>query len=236
MSNAVSTTPGSQVQSASPVSFLNRITKAKMFDHLCLLLLDGSGSMEMPLADGQSKAAATARGAKELMERLQKSSRSSGFHVAVICYSSTTRIRLHPQPVDSLNLAGQDFDPTEGLGELTMIAGALEEAEKMGAAFLASGPANSKLKRAVRIVLMSDGYANDPAETVAAVSRIRTTYPDTMRICTSFLVNENEEDSQLAGEFMASLASVDRDGNPYFQRTSSGAALRNFFEKSSTEE
>lgn len=219
-------------------SFIAKLVKTKMFDQLCLLVLDGSGSMNMRLEDGQTKAGATAEGAKSLAEFLKRSTRSSGFHLAIICYSNNTQIRLYPQPVDNLELSQIVFDPMEGLGDNTMIGKALAEAEKMAKSFLNNQSVTSKLSRSVRIILMSDGYPNDPKEAISVAESIKNSYSDTtMRLCTCFLGNENDEEHWRSAEaFMKSLASTDRSNNQFFTKSHSGAELRNFLEKSSTEE
>jgi hypothetical protein len=221
----------------SPASLLSNLRKAKMFDQLCILVLDGSGSMLTELEDGISKAIATANATKELIHLLQKSSKSPSFSLGVICFADVVETRLHAQSVEAINTDKVNLIPfTKGIGNKTLVMLGLEEAEKMGEAFIKSGEPNSTLKRTVRIILMSDGYAHDFAEAISYADKLRENWADKMRICTSLFGSELENDIDSAEEFLKGIASKDTSGNPYYVRSTSGPILRGFFEKSSTDE
>jgi hypothetical protein len=221
----------------SPASVLSRLRKAKMFDQLCILVLDGSGSMLTELEDGISKAVATATAAKELVQLLKRSSKSPSFSLGVVCFADVAETRLHAQSVDAIDTDKVNFIPfTKGVGNKTLVMLGLKEAENMGEAFLKSGEANSTLKRTVRIILMSDGYANDFDTAISYADKLRENWGDKMRICASLFGSELEEGIDKAEMFLKGIASKDTGGNSYYVRTTSGSTLRGFFEKSSTDE
>ncbi len=219
------------------VSVLTKLRKAKMFDQLCILVLDGSGSMMNKLDDGVSKADATANAARELVHLLQRSSKSPSFSFGIVCFADVAETRLHAQYVEAIDIGKVNFIPfTKGLGDKTLVTLGLQEAANMGEAFLKSGDSNSTLRRTVRIILMSDGYANDFDDAISYADKLRENWGDKMRICASLLGSDIEAAIDKAESFLKGIVSTDTSGNLYYARTTSGSTLRGFFEKSSTDE
>ena len=106
----------------------------------------------------------------------------------------------------------------------------------MASAFLNTGEPGSQLKRDVRILLMSDGYCNEPDCTKETVTDIKEKHIDKIRFCCCLLAHEEEEDLEDAETLMKEIASYDKSGRHCYTRVSNGKDLRSFFEGSSTDE
>jgi len=239
MANSVIKTRAGSVSTSSGTNIatlLKQLKKTKMFDQLCLLVLDSSGSMSHLLVDGSTKTEATKAAAIDLIRTLKKSTKSSGFHVGIICFDTIPQIKLYPQPIDSINEADIDLGEEFGEGSYTRIDLALSEAEKMAAAFLKTAEPGNQLKRDARILLMSDGYCNEPENTKKVVINIKSNHGDKIRMCCCLLSNEGEEALVEAEALMKDIASNDKSGRLCFTRASTGRDLRSFFEGSSTDE
>jgi uncharacterized protein YegL len=238
MANSIIKTPqkGTTKTQKDISAILKGLSKVKMFDQLCLLVLDGSGSMDKMLSNGMKKANAVENATVELIKLLQKSSRSSGFHIGMVCYSSEPETRIHHQPISGINISKYNFNPMEGLGFTTRIDKALIEAEKITEAFLKSTQERSGLRTTVRILLMTDGYCDEPEKTFSIAEELKHKYQDKVRICSSLLVNEEETGWESAEMLLKSISSSDSKGELCYKRTISGSELRNFFERSSTED
>jgi len=217
-------------------ALIKQLKKTKMFDQLCLLVLDASGSMRNLLEDGNTKTIATKTAVIDLISILKKSTKSSGFHLGIVCYDTVPQIRLHVQPIDSVKESKIDWGEEFGNGAYTRIDLALTEAEKMADAFLKSGEPESNNKRDARILLMSDGYCNEPEKTREVVTHFKDTHGDKLRFCCCLLAHTDEQDLELAESLMKEIASTDKSGKLCFTRVSNGKDLRSFFEGSSTDE
>jgi len=239
MANSIIKTNTGSVSTASGTNIamlLKQLKKTKMFDQLCVLVLDGSGSMSHLLEDGSTKTEATKAAAIELIRTLKKSTKSSGFHVGIICYDTIPQIKLYSQPIDSINEADIDLGEEFGEGSYTRIDLALLEAEKMASAFLKTAEPGNQLKRDARILLMSDGYCNEPENTKEVSINIKSNHGDKIRMCCCLLSDEDEEALDEAETLMKHIASNDKSGKLCFTRASTGRDLRSFFEGSSTDE
>lgn len=238
MSNQLQQTNSSGIQRGTKnvSNLLGRLTKQRRFDQLCLLILDGSGSMTNELKDDMTKASAAASAARGLLTSLQNSSNSPSFSLAVICFAEITEVRLHAQYVEHLKVQQIDFDPFPkgGTFAYTYVGKALYEAEKIGEAFINSALPDNGLKRTVRIMLITDGYATDYGEALYAANLIKEKWNDSMRINTALFGRKDEEDYELAESVLMELSSYTPQGKLCYTRTPSEAELRAFFERSST--
>ncbi len=239
MSNSLVKKPGAPLAKAGKAdisALIKQLKKTKMFDQLCLLVLDASGSMRNILEDGNTKTKATKTAVIDLISILKKSTKSSGFHLGLVCYDTIPQIKLHVQPIDSVKESKIDFGEEFGNGEYTRIDLALTEAERMADAFLKSSEPGSNNKRDARILLMSDGYCNEPEKTREVVSKFKLIHGNKLRVCCCLLAHTDEEDLELAESLMKEIASTDKSGKLCFTRVSNGNDLRSFFEGSSTDE
>lgn len=225
-----------KTSSTNIAAILKQLKKTKMFDQLCLLVLDGSGSMGTVLDDESTKTEVTKSAVIDLIKLLKKSTKSSGFHLGIICYDELPKIRLHAQPVDSVSEVEIDLGVDFGEGRFTRIDLALAEAEKIADAFLKTTEPGNQLKRDARILLMSDGYCNAPHKTREVVSSIKGKHAEKIRFCCCLLANEWEEELEEAESLMREIASNDKSGKLCFTRAFNGRDLRSFFEGSSTDE
>lgn len=220
----------------APSSFLRNIVRQQRFDQLCLLLLDGSGSMTYELEPGVSKADAAAAATAQLLELLKKSSNAASFSLGIICFAEIVETRLYQQYVLNLKEDQLDFTPfpKNATCRYTYIAQALDEAERMAEGFLNSKDAGSPMQRTVRILLVSDGYATDAEKAKESAERIKNKFGDTVRINTTIFGRSEEEEYQLAEQLLKDLASTDEKGQLCYERTPSAAALRAFLERTSS--
>ncbi len=217
-------------------SFLRSIVRQQRFDQLCLLLLDGSGSMTHELEPGVSKADAAAAATAQLLELLKKSSNAASFSLGIICFAEIVETRLYHQYVLNLEEGQLDFTPfpKNATCRYTYIAHALDEAERMAEGFLNSKEAGSPIQRTVRILLISDGYATDAKQAIESADRIKNKFGETVRINTTIFGRSEEEEYQLAEQLLKDLASTDEKGQLCYERTPSAAALRAFLERTSS--
>lgn len=237
MSNPLQPIDSNSVSRGKPApSILKRLTKQKRFDQLCLLLLDGSGSMTHKLESGVSKAVAAAKAASGLLASLQASSNAPSFSLGIICFAEKTEVRLFTQNVVSLEGKQIDFTPFPkgATCRYTLVADALNEAEKMAEAFLNSVDSSQQLKRTVRIMLITDGFATDEEKAITAANRIKEKWQDIVRINTALFGRKEEDEFERAESTLKQLASTTPEGKLCYTKTPSEAELRAFFERSST--
>lgn len=237
MSSIVKTGTSAPVSSASPgISAIMKGLKSKLFDQLCLLVLDSSGSMSWELDNGMSKADITRQAVIDLVETLKRSSKSSGFHLAIVTYAALPEVRLLSQAIDSIKAGQIDLGEEFGLGPATRIDLALKKAEEVATAFINSKSPGSRLERTVRILLMSDGYCNMPENTREVATAIKEKHLDAVRICCCLLSAQDEEFFEEAEDLMKSVATELKNGKICYTNGTRGSDLRSFFERSSTEE
>ncbi len=213
---------------------LKSMTKTKMKDQLCLLVLDGSMSMNNLIENNKTKAKATEEALNELVEILTKSANSSWFHLAVITYGAEPELCLPSQLVDKISKNDITLGDLFGKGKSTRIDKALQYAERLATAFLNSAERNKLLERDVRIVLMSDGLCHMPKSTIEIAQKIKSDYSDTIRICTSLLGKNEDSNICEAESLMKEIASKDENDQPFYTRSYNALDLRSFFERSTT--
>lgn len=141
----------------------------KSAEQLGILVLDGSGSMNDPDAYGRgTKAEAVGRAVRELVGRLQKSSRKQDFWLALIVFDNNIAVRLQPTPVVDVDVSSLKTNPY--LGGTTAIGDALYTAGEMANEFLSK---ESDLPRSVIIMLMSDGQNNAGRDPISVAEDIK---------------------------------------------------------------
>jgi uncharacterized protein YegL len=238
MSSSIIKKGQSAVKSVGGTNFspLLKAVKSKLFDQLCLLVLDGSGSMSWEFENGNSKAKVTEEAVLHLIAKLKSSSKSSGFHLGIITYSKIPEVRLQNQLIDNIQPSEINLGKKFGEGPATRIDLALQRAYEVATEFINNKPQGSRLERTVRILLMSDGYCDMPTNTTIVANNIKDNHGETVRICCCLLADQNEEFFLEAEELMKSIASKSNDGRIFFTNSNRGSDLRGFFERSSTEE
>jgi uncharacterized protein YegL len=239
MSNKLTKTENSSVSTitgkTNMAAILKGAVKSKLFEQLCLLVLDGSGSMSRKFDESQTKTQTTIKAVTELVNLLNRSTKSSGFFLSIISYHKNASVKLHTQHIDTVNPDEIDLGSDFGAGKATRIDRALEEAEKVAEAFLNSAPSGSQLKRTVRILLMSDGYCHNPDASRELADKFKSKYLEKIRLCTC-LISNDQEDFTAAEELMKDIASLVNANKLCYTRATSGHELRQFFERSSTED
>lgn len=139
------------------------------FQQLGILVLDGSGSMSEQVEGNISKADAVNIATRDLLTRLIASKNKRDFSIGVITFDTTANVRLPITRVcdDKGGTVDDnaDYNPMNGHGGGTNLAGALEEAEKMATQFLSQGPSGMPLS--VVVVVLSDGLSQTDPKTVA---------------------------------------------------------------------
>ena len=220
----------------SIAALLRGAVKTKLFEQLCLLVLDGSGSMSWCLDENVTKAQATKSATTQLIKMLSDSTKSAGFYLSIVTYADFAKVQLHTQQINNVNIDDIDLGDEFGFGKATRFDVALAEAEKIASAFLNSATPGSQLKRNVRVLLMSDGYCNKPDLTLEVAETLKSKYGDTVRFCTCLLSKDEEQSLNRAEALMQQIATTVKGDKLCYTRATTGHELRQFFERSSTED
>jgi von Willebrand factor type A domain len=198
------------------------------FRQLGILVLDGSGSMTLPIdsLSGQaSKADAVNIAVRELMTRMQASRKSQNFSFAFVNFHETVSHATPIMAVADVDDNG-DFDPTSHGSGGTFVGSGLEAAGRLCAQFLAD-PAET-LPSSVVVLLMGDGECSDPERTRGIADRIKA--DERVAIAAAYFGTKGVSDS--AGP--ALLQEVCSDPVRLYKTVYDGEALRKFFLASMT--
>jgi uncharacterized protein YegL len=104
--------------------------RPRSIEQLGILVLDGSGSMSEPDAQGRgTKAQAIGEAVQNLMKKLKASSRRQDFWLSLVIFDNSVEVRLVPTSVADIELSGVETDPY--LGGETAIGDALYTAGNM---------------------------------------------------------------------------------------------------------
>jgi uncharacterized protein YegL len=157
-------------QDAIQLDDLAGFTAMKRREQLGILVLDGSGSMKEPGLSGQSKGLEVQTAVRDLISRLQASTRASEFYLAIVTYCNVVNEnRLPPAEVEKCDPLG-NYDPVNGHGGMTAIGDALESAHQVAETFLAK---QDQYPRQAVVVLMTDGGQNHGSDPRSVAQKIK---------------------------------------------------------------
>jgi hypothetical protein len=118
-----------------------------------------------------------------------------------------------------------DYNPMNGHGGGTFIAGALAEAEKLASQFLNS-PEASSIPHDIRIIIMSDGLCQTPDVTKEVAAKLKQN--DKIMICSSLFTQPAKVGETETSEAKTVLADIASAANLY-KTTYRETDLRQFF-------
>ncbi len=191
----------------------------KRFEQLCILVLDGSGSMGLAGESGQAKAEEVKIAVQGLISTLKGSRAKDNFYLSIVTYDDkVNKNRLKPTPVTQVDIL-EDYNPLNGHGGETAIGDALEAAGSIAEEFLVG---QQNVPRTSVIVLMTDGQSNCGKDPFEVANTIKTT-GKRITICAAGYGKEEVDEGI--------LKMIVNEGK--FKRTRSAEELRKFFEESS---
>lgn len=203
---------------------IGEVTESRTFHQLGILVLDGSGSMQA-IGDGNiSLAESVNRAVKEFLGFFKNSSIANNFSFAVITFDNNAKVHT---PITELPIFDDfgDYNPMNGHGGGTFIAGALAEAEKLASQFLNS-PESSSIPYAVTIIVMSDGLCQAPDVTKEVAANLKQN--DKIMICSSLFTQAAKAGETETSEAKTVLADIASAANLY-KTTYKETDLRQFF-------
>ena len=196
--------------------------RPRSIEQLGILVLDGSGSMSEPDAQGRgTKAQAVGEAVRGLITKLKGSSRRQDFWLALIVFDNNVEVRLLPTPMTEIELSSTETNPY--LGGETAIGDALFAAWNMAEDFTAG---ETDLARSVVITLMSDGQNNTGREPLSVAQDIKTKLSSKVNIVSVAYGKDADEET---------LVKIANDPEKGFRSTDSAEELRSFFEASIVE-
>lgn len=196
--------------------------RPRSIEQLGILVLDGSGSMSAPDAQGRgTKAQAVGEAVERLISKLKTSSRRQDFWLALIVFDNSVEVRLTPTPMTEIDLSSTQTDPY--LGGETAIGDALFAAGNMAEEFLAG---EKDLPRSLVIMLMSDGQNTTGRAPLDVAREIKSKLGSKVNLV-SFAYGKDAD----AG----TLTRIASDPEKGFRSSDSAEELRSFFEASIVE-
>jgi uncharacterized protein YegL len=198
------------------------------FRQLGVLVLDGSGSMTLPvdsMPGKTTKADAVNLAVRELMTRMKASRKQQNFSFAFVNFHDTVS---HSTPIIAVADVDDngDFDPTSHGSGGTFVGSGLEEAGRLCSQFL--GDPAEALPSSVVVLVMTDGECSDPERTKSIAAGIKT--DGRVSIATAYFGTKGVTDS----EGPAMLREVCSDQARCYKTVYDGEALRKFFTASMT--
>ena len=203
---------------------IGEVTESRTFHQLGILVLDGSGSMQA-IGDGNiSLAESVNRAVREFLGFFKNSSIANNFSFAVITFDNNAKVHTTITELPKVDDFG-DYNPMNGHGGGTFIAGALAEAEKLASQFLNS-PEASSIPHDVRIIIMSDGLCQAPDVTKEVATKLKQN--DKIMICSSLFTQPAKVGETETSEAKTVLADIASAANLY-KTTYKETDLRQFF-------
>ncbi len=201
------------------------VTPAPTFNQLGILVLDGSGSMNEPISDENTKAQAVNKAVREIFGRLRRSTKAKNFSLSVVTFDQNAQLHTPVTAATDVDENG-NYDPTQNHGGATNIATGLLEAKRVAGEFLRSAPRG--VPTTVVIVLMSDGRdgdggVGDPAETLRIAEDIKRNQAIT--ICSTYFAGEGARIPQEEENLKLLASNSASNYKPAYDLES----LRNFF-------
>lgn len=215
----------------SNITEIPDVASSRTFHQLGILVLDGSGSMQHYIGDGNRPLADNVNVAvRDFLGFFKNSSIKNNFSIAVITFDDNATIHTPITPLEDIDDYA-DYNPVNnGHGGRTFIGGALQKAEELANEFLSTPEAiQNSIDHKVSIIVLSDGLCLKADETLNISNKVKEN--DKIQICTTlFLAKEQigEEETKLAKNVLLDVASA-----PNFFKTSySENDLRQFFTSS----
>jgi len=199
---------------------IGKITETKAFEQLGILVLDGSGSMEVAGETGQPKAEEVNNVTRGLISRLKVSRRKENFYLSIVSYDHNVTVRLKPTPVTQIDDTA-DYNPLNGHGGETAIGDALETASKIAEEFLEKKTA---FPRSVVIVLLTDGQNNAGKKHPVEVANKIKSSGKKITLCAAGYGRGEDVDALILQQIVS--------GSGEYIRAYDPEALRKFFEAS----
>lgn len=200
-----------------------KVTQAKTFEQLGILVLDGSGSMEEQTAQHISKADAVTGAVNDLFSRFKASSIKNNFSFAIVNYDHRSVIKMQPTPVKDIDDHG-DYNPMEGLGGATYISEGLKDAKKIAEKFLSQSQEGG-VPKSVVVMIMTDGVDMTQPETVSVANALKQMDKVKVAGCFFETLGADANAMQECADYIKGLCSTPMD----FSSVSSADTLRTFF-------
>ncbi len=196
--------------------------ESKTFERLCVLVLDGSGSMEEPNPEaGLSKAESINQCVKDTIIRLKEHPLSKDLWITILTYDD--KVDSNPvfpiTPVEDIDESQYNFNPMEMNGVIrggqTAIGDALLCAYNIAKNFVLDK--NAEYPRSAVILLMSDGMNNCGEDPKAVSDQIHNEITQKelrnkiRRICALGFGDPNDKDS-LDTDLLRSIVTEPKDG------------------------
>jgi len=207
----------------NPDQFLGKRKSPQTFHQLGIFVLDGSYSMNDPVAGHNSKKDAVNEAVSSLLTKFKESRSVKNFSFSAVFFGEHATEKLSVTPLSSIN-ENDNYDPTVGHNKATLVHTGLDKAETIANTFL-SGVDPDDVEHSVVIMLLSDGECHEPKQTIEVANRIKNN--PNINICTTFFEAMGKSIPE-AESLMKTLAS----GTTSFSKTYDSDTLRKFFENS----
>lgn len=196
----------------------------KTYEQLCILVLDGSGSMAaVESSSGQVKADAVEDACRELLDRLQSSDMADQFLLAAVTFDARVECPLLPAAVNEMDEGDLILDLLHCHGGVTAVGDALARAGEMAEQFLQGE--DDAIPRYVVILLMSDGQSNHGTDPLPVAQQLKTRFAQSKAHGPELTVAAAAYGDDADEGMLRQIAS----GSSFFTRVKSGSELRDFF-------
>lgn len=215
----------------SNITEIPDVASSRTFHQLGVLVLDGSGSMQHYIGDGNRPLADNVNvSVRDFLGFFKNSSIKNNFSIAVVTFDDNATIHTPITPLEDIDDYA-DYNPVNnGHGGRTFIGGALLKAEELAKEFLSSPEAlQNSIDHKVSIIVLSDGLCLKADETLNIANQVKGN--DKIQVCTTlFLAKEQigEEETKLAKNVLIDIASAPN----LFKTSYSENDLRQFFTSS----
>lgn len=203
---------------------IGKVDVSRTFHQLGILVLDGSGSMQSSGNGNHTKADEVNMAVRDMLTRFKVSRVKKNFSFAVVTFD--TGAQVHTPVTEAVDIDdNDDYNPLVGHGGGTNIGVAMQEAWRLGEAFLNAAPADG-VKHSVILLILSDGGCQYPQQTLDTATQIKA--DPRVTVCAALFNKIGERDA--AGQAM--LRGIVSNPVLDFKDVYDAETLRTFFEKS----
>jgi hypothetical protein len=196
----------------------------KTYEQLCILVLDGSGSMAaLESSSGLIKADSVEEACRELLDRLQSSDMADQFLLAAVTFDDRVDCPLLPTAVDEMDEGDLVLDLLQSHGSVTAVGDALARAGQIAEQFLQGEDA--AIPRYVVILLMSDGQSNHGSDPLQVANQLKARFDQIKAHGPEMTLAAAAYGDDAAEDTLRQIAS----GSDYYKRVKTGSELRDFF-------
>lgn len=158
-----------------------------------ILVLDGSGSMTLPLAEQdeslglpvRTKGAAVDAAVKGFFAQMETSSVKPNFAFGIVTFDDKATHERAPEPVDDIDHIAESFDPTvHSVTGGTAIFEGLEAAYQLSRAWLATEEGTLPVTSVIAV--LTDGECSNPTRTIQLAEQIKAEEPRISIACGMF--------------------------------------------------